>query len=426
MVNGIETTLRAAKVGQFGWADHVAQDRRLEENCRRAQSSIRRWSWHHDPAAPLRLARATWLSAAMRWKVWAPGSPVPGHSIFTVKDSSRPARRIACGARVAFVTLVAAVALVSPPNGETQQTGKVYRIGSLASGAAAVPRFNQAFVDALREEGFVEGQNLTIERRFAAGRLERYPELVADLLRLNVDVIVAGDTPATFAAKAATTTIPIVMIGARDPVGDGLVASLAHPGGNITGIAATPGHEMGGKLLQLMKEAVPTASRVAILTWSSSTWSARTSVVNATEAAAQKLGLTLRNFDAKSADDFGRLSSAMVRERVTALVVPGDPFLQPHRKQIVELAERHRLPAIYGQASFVYDAGGMMFYGHDIVALVRQGGIYAAKILKGAKPADLPVEQPTRFELVINLKSAKALGLTIPPSVLLRADQIIE
>jgi putative ABC transport system substrate-binding protein len=328
--------------------------------------------------------------------------------------------------RLALVTIITAITLGGPSIGETQHTGKVYRIGTLASGAGPVPRFNQAFVDTLREQGFVEGQNLTIERRFAAGRMERYPELVADLVRLNVDVIVAGDTPAILAAKQATTTIPIVMIGARDPVGDGLVVSLAHPGGNVTGTAAFPSDELGGKLLQLMKEAVPTASRVAILTWSSGTWSQKAIVTNVIEAAAQKLGLTLHSFDAKSPDDFDRLFASMVQKRVNVLVLPGDPFLQPYRKRIVELAERHRLPAIYGQASFVYDAGGMMFYGADIIALIKQAAILTGKILKGAKPADLPVEQPTKFEMVINLKSAKALGLKIPQSVLARADDIIQ
>jgi putative ABC transport system substrate-binding protein len=326
----------------------------------------------------------------------------------------------------ALVTILTAISLAAPSVGETQQAGKVHRIGQVSLGSSPpIPRFHLAFVDTLREHGFVDGQNLAIERRLAAGQIERLPELVADLIRLNVDVFVLGETPAIRAAKQATTTIPIVMIGPRDPVGDGLVTSLAHPGGNVTGVSGTASFEATGKLLQLIKEAVPTATRVAVLT-NVASYGVSPQRTQVLEAAARKLGLTLRYFDAENRDDFDRLFAAMVRERVGALLVPGDPFLQSNRKRIVALVERHRLPAIYGQSSFVYDAGGLMFYGHDLVALVKQAAVYVSKILKGARPADLPVQQPTRFELVINLKAAKALGLTIPPPLLFRADEVIQ
>jgi putative ABC transport system substrate-binding protein len=203
------------------------------------------------------------------------------------------------------------------------------------------------------------------------------------------------------------------------------VTSLAYPGGNVTGVSGTASFEATGKLLQLIKEAVPTATRVAVLT-NVASYGVSPQRAQVLEASARKLGLTLRYFDAENRDDFDRLFAAMVRERVEALLVPGDPFLQSNRKRIVALVERHRLPAMYGQSSFVYDAGGLMFYGHDLVALVKQAAVYVSRILKGARPADLPVEQPTKFELVINLKAAKALGLTIPPPLLFRADEVIQ
>ena len=329
--------------------------------------------------------------------------------------------------QLALATILTAIAFGVPSVGETQQTSRMYRIGALVDGTTSVPQYYQAFVGTLREHGFVEGQNLAMELRFAAGRVERFPELVADLVRLKVDVIVSGAIPAIRAAKQATTTIPIVMVGVSDPVGNGLVASLAHPGGNVTGVAGDTGLEILGKMLEVMKEAVPTASRVAILSnVASNTSSRRSSVLETLETAAQKLGLTLRHFDAENRDDFDRLFSAMVRDRVNALLVRADPLVQANRTKIAELAERHRLPAIYGQASFLYDANGLMFYGHDVIALNKQAAGYASKILKGAKPADLLVEQPNRYELLINLKTATALGLTIPRSVLFRADRVIE
>ncbi len=252
--------------------------------------------------------------------------------------------------------------------------------------------------------------------------MELYPELVAELVRSRVDVIMVGNGPQALAAKQATTTIPIVFATALDPVAQGLVASLARPGGNITGLTLSAGTEIVGKSLQLLHEAVPKASRVAVL-WNPATAGHRLSLKEA-ENAARSLGLHLQILEARGPDAFESAFAAMTRERTGALFVLADPMFVFNRAQLVELAAKHRLPAIYGLREQA-EAGGLMAYGPLLADLYRRAGTYVAKILKGAKPADLPIEQPTKFELVINLKTAKALGLTIPPSLLGRADEVI-
>ncbi len=325
--------------------------------------------------------------------------------------------------RKVFLLTVTLGVLAAPLSSEGQPPTKVPRIGLLwTSPLPAVSHLTGAFRQGLRELGYVDGQNIAFEVRSAEGRVERLPDLVADLIRLKVDVIVAGGTPAPLAAKRATTAIPIVMTAAGDPVGSGLVASLARPGGNITGLSILA-PELGGKRLQLLKVVVPGVSRVAIL------WNAANPypvlVWRETEAAAPALGVHLQSLDVRGPDDLEGAFAAATRWRAGALITVEDPLTFGQRIRIVDFAARSRLPAIYGSREFV-DAGGLMSYGASFTDLARRAATYVDKILKGAKPADLPVEQPTRFELVINLKTAKALGLTIPPSVLIRADDVIE
>ena len=326
------------------------------------------------------------------------------------------------GRRV-FISSLALGLLASPLVADAQQAGKVARIGVLAQGSSTdAPHIGEAFRQGLRDLGYVEGQNIVIEYRWAEGRAERLPDLAVELVNLKVDVIVAGGTPAPLAAKHATRTIPIVMGGAGDPVGTGLVASLARPGGNVTGLSTlTP--ELGRKRLQLLKEVVPGVSRVAVL------WNAANpyAVLNMreTEAAARTLGVQVQSLEVRGPDDFESALPAAIRGRAGALIVVDDPLTLTYRVRIVDFAARNRLPAMYGFREYA-EAGGLMAFGASLADLGRRAATYVDKILKGAKPADLPVEQPTKFELVINLKTAKALGLTIPQSVLLRADQIIE
>jgi len=315
--------------------------------------------------------------------------------------------------------------LAAPLATEAQPAGKVYRIGLLGTtppGDPGAVRVWGAFFQGLRELGYVEGQNLIIERRFSEGRDERLPALAADLVRLRVDVIVAAGGPTPHAAKRATTTIPIVAPNHGDPVGTGLVASLARPGGNVTGLSIL-NPELTGKRLELLKEAVPRIVRVAVL-WNPTSrihpreWSEA-------EAAARALGLQPRRLPARGLDDYGTAFSAMTQERADALLVLGDATFWFHRMRIAELAAKHRLPAMFAQREHV-QAGGLICYGVDLRGNYRRAAAYVDKILKGAKPGDLPIEQPTNFELVINLKTAKALGLTIPQSLLLRADEVIQ
>jgi putative ABC transport system substrate-binding protein len=281
------------------------------------------------------------------------------------------------------------------------------------------------FRQALGELGYVEGRNVVIEHRSADGRIERFPALAAELIRLRVDLIIVFSTASAHAARQATHTIPIVVPTMQDPVRDGLVASLARPGGNVTGLTFL-GSELVPKRLALLKEAIPGASRVAILRHPRGLAEATAEeMVKDAEVAARRLGVQLQLVQAEAAKDFDSAFASMARWRADALIPLPSPMLFAERQRIVDLAAKHQLPAMYIGREFV-DVGGLMAYGPSQFDLIRRGATYVAKILRGAKPADLPVEQPTTFELVINLKTAKALGLTIPPSVLARADQVIE
>jgi putative tryptophan/tyrosine transport system substrate-binding protein len=306
---------------------------------------------------------------------------------------------------------------------DAQQAGKVARIGILwAYSPPAASSFAEAFRQGLGELGYVEGKNVTLEERWAEGRFDRLPSLAAELSRLNLDVIVTASTPAVQAAQQATKTIPIVMTLVSDPVEDGVVASLARPGRNVTGLSLMH-PELSAKRVALLKEVVPKLSRVAVL-WSPSTASYR-KVLGETQTAARALGLQLRAVEVRGPTDFDSAFSAIVRERTGALVVLPDALFRDHQRRILDLAAKSRLPAMYWSRDLV-ESGGLMAYGANFPDVFRQAASFVHKILKGAKPAELPIEQPAKFELVINLKTAKALGLTIPPSVLGRADQIIE
>ncbi|OGQ82193.1 MAG: hypothetical protein A3F90_10145 [Deltaproteobacteria bacterium RIFCSPLOWO2_12_FULL_60_19] len=305
---------------------------------------------------------------------------------------------------------------------QAQQPKKVSRIGLLASGQG-LGSAGDAFRQRLRELGWVEAQNITIESRFAGGKnLDRLPQLAAELARLKVAVIVADGDPAIYAAKQATSAIPIVVVAVGDPVREGLVASLARPGGNITGLTSIS-TELSGKRLELLKEAVPKVSRVAVL-WNPANAS---NVIEFKEAevAARALGLKLQSLEVRGPDDFQGAFAGAARDRANALIVVRDPLVDSHHFRILDFAIDKRLPSIHGEEQFV-EAGGLMSYGPSRVELFRRAATYVDKILKGAKPADLPVEQPTKFDLVINLKNAKQIGLTIPPNVLARADKVIK
>jgi putative ABC transport system substrate-binding protein len=302
---------------------------------------------------------------------------------------------------------------------EAQQPKKVPRIGY--QGAGSNDENEEAFREGLRELGYVEGQNIFIEWRFAEGKPDQVPRNAAELVRLKVDVIVTGGPTDTRAAKGATSTIPIVMTNESDPVGTGLVASLSRPGGNITGMA-TLSAELDGKRLELLKETLPRLSHVVALRGPGSQSFAVT--LKETEAVARSLGLKLQFQEVKEPDDLNRAMEAITKARTGALIVTGGPFGIGIRKRIVEFAARSRLAAIYYRREFVED-GGLMSYATNRNDLARRAAVFVDKILKGAKPADLPVEQPTKFELVINLKAAKQIALTVPPNVLARADKVI-
>ncbi len=313
--------------------------------------------------------------------------------------------------------------LGAPLVAESQQAGRVYRIGYLSGSSPATLKHHVAgFRDGLRDLGWVEGQNILIEYRWAEGKAERLPDLAAELVRLKVDLIVAASTPGAQAAKHATREIPIVFAMVSDPVASGLVASLARPGGNVTGWSnMLP--EMSGKLLELLKETLPGASRIAIL-WSPAN-PGKTLEFKEMRVAARVLGVTLQSLEVPAPKDLEAAFSAMTRGRPDALITFVDSVTLPHRQRIVEFAAKSRLPAIYQVREYV-DAGGLMSYGLSVERQMRRAAFYVDRILRGTKPADLPVEQPTKFELVINLKTAKTLGLTIPQSVLIRADEVIQ
>ena len=326
--------------------------------------------------------------------------------------------------RRAFMAVIAGGLLATPLATEAQQAGRVYRIGILTNKASdpAESRQWQAFRLGLQERGWIEGENILIEFRGAAGNSARAPELAADLVRRKVDLIVTRGSLFTGAAKAATSSIPIVFVAHADPVGSGHVASLARPGGNITGLAILQ-TELGSKGLELLRSVIPAVTRIAVL-WHPGTPSAVPGL-KALEGPARMLRLELQPVGAQSAAEFEGAFAAMARARAQAVLVLATPIFFGERQRLGELAIAHRLPTMFQVRDYA-EAGGLMSYGADLADFYRRGAIHVDKILRGAKPADLPVEQPTKFELVVNLKTAKALGLTIPPSLLQRADQVIE
>jgi len=323
-----------------------------------------------------------------------------------------------------FIGAVAGTLLTLPLAATAQQAEKVPRIGflSLNSAEELQPRL-AALRQGLRERGWVEGQNIVIEVRFAEGEVDQLPALVGELIRLKVDIIVTSSSATTWAAKDATKSIPIVMAVSADALGEGLVTSLAHPGGNITGMTFLVGPEIAGKHLELLKKVAPAASRVAVLT--NSTNRSHAALVRELKAAARAFGAQLQVLDAQSPDQLDSAFAAMTRERAAALLVLTDSMFVGQRRRVADLAAKSKLPAMYYQREFV-DAGGLISYGASLSDMFRHAATHVDKILRGAKPGDIPVEQPTKFELVINLKTAKALGLTIPPALLLRADEVIQ
>jgi putative tryptophan/tyrosine transport system substrate-binding protein len=321
-----------------------------------------------------------------------------------------------------IILLLVTAALASVHPVEAQRSGKMYRIGFLVTPsrsffAARMDGFRQG----LRDLGYIEGKNIVIEYRYAEGKLDRLPELAAELVSLKVDLIVTSG-PASRAAKNATKTIPIVFAGVQDPVATGLVDSLAMPGGNVTGLSILA-PELGGKRLELLKEVVPKITRVAFF-WGGLGPGAPVSVKE-TRAAAEALGLQFQSLEVRDSKDFDGAFKAITKNRAQALLTNPGPIINTHQARIVEFAAKNRLPAMYAAPESV-DAGGLMFYGPNPTDQYRRAAVYVDKILKGAKPADIPVEQPTKFEFIINLKAAKQIGLTIPPNVLARADKVIK
>ena len=327
--------------------------------------------------------------------------------------------------RRAFICTISGALLTASFAAEAQQAAKIARIGYLGRDIAPARHLPEAFLQGLTDLGYVEGRNVVIEYRDAEGKSERLPALAAELVALKVDVIVAASIQPALAAKQATRTLPIVFASVGDPVSSGLVTSLARPGGNVTGLSFLA-PELVGKHLELLKQAVPGVSRVAVL-WQPGFLGERMEkdLLSRAEAAAQALGVRTQFVEARAPADFDRAFSEMTRARAAALTVLSSSMFLGERRRLVDLAAKHRLPAEYPYREFV-DAGGLMSYGANIADLYRRAATYVDKILKGAKPADLPVEQPTKFELVINLKAVKALGLTIPQSVLSRADEVIQ
>ena len=328
--------------------------------------------------------------------------------------------------RRTFLVGTGVVLVVAPLAVEAQQTGKVARIGVLGdTSPPGETRYSgiAAFVQKLRDFGYEEGWHVTIEYRWAEGQRERLPSLAADLVRSRVDVLVALGPAAAQAAKNATTTIPVVFVGSGDPIAEGLVSSLARPGGHVTGLAVLAGLDIVGKRLALLKEVVPTVTRLAVL-WNPSNPS-HVPAVKALPGLAQSLRVELRDVAARGPEAFDDAFAAMKRHRIGGLLVLADGVFVLQAERLVSLSAAHHLPTIYGNRTFT-EVGGLMSYQGSFVALYRGAAIIVAKILKGAKPANIPVEQPTQIELVINMKTARALGLTIPPSLLQRADEVIQ
>jgi putative ABC transport system substrate-binding protein len=326
--------------------------------------------------------------------------------------------------RFGIATVVLALALLAAPLAiEAQQAGKVPRIGFLAPGSAKTDAsFAQAFSEGLREHGWVDGQNVAIEYRWAEGKLDRLPQLAAELVRLPMDVIFATHTPAVVAVKATGTKIPVVFAAVSEPIEIGAVASLARPGGNFTGLT-TINRELMPKRLELLKEVMTALTRVGYL--ANPTYAIHQPQLKEMQAAARSLGMELHPFEVRDGAELERAFAGMAAAHVGAFIVQQDPLFISHRRKIFDLAAQSRLPGMY-VGSFYTDDGGLISYGAHFEDLFRRTATYVDKILKGAKPADLPVERPSKFELVINLKTAKSLGLPIPPSLLLRADRVIE
>jgi putative tryptophan/tyrosine transport system substrate-binding protein len=321
--------------------------------------------------------------------------------------------------RRAFLCAMTGGLLAAPFAVEAQQTRKVPLLGVLAGQSPESSPPILALREGLRERGYVEGQNIAIEWRWAQGKDERYPDLAAELVKLRVDIIVAPTTAGAQAAQRATKTIPIVMGFVSDPVALGLVANVARPGGNITGLGV-PTPEIAGKRLQLLREVAPTVARIAVLSDPS-----QPADLRGTEAAAQALGVQLQVLEVRSGGELDRAFTAIARERATGIIILGSTTLFANRARIAQLAITHRLPTS-AYARELTEAGCLMSYGANLPDVSRRAAYFVDKILKGAKPGDLPIEQPTKFDLVFNLKTAKALGLTIPPSLLGRADEVIE
>ena len=329
-----------------------------------------------------------------------------------------PLQAVRRGLMLAF-----ALGTLSGPMDVDAQRQKMARIGRLSPISAETDVASlTAFRGRMRDLGWVEGRNFTLVTSYADGKAARLPELADQLVRQGVDVILAGSSPGVLAAQRATTTIPIVMVTTGDPIADGIVKSLARPGTNVTGVTAI-GQVLNTKRLELIKETVPGAIRVGVIINPESLYTAR--LMADRERAARTLALDVRLFEVREPDNLEAAFAAARTERMDALMVQTTGFFITHRKRIVELAARSRVPAVYGEREFV-DAGGLMFYGASLRDMCGDAAVYVAKILKGAKPADLPIEQPAKLELIINLKAAKAIGITIPPSVLVRASQVIE
>jgi len=329
--------------------------------------------------------------------------------------------------RRAFLSVMAGGLLAAPLGAEGQPEGRTYRIGTLTTASQAEgARYIKTLEDGLRKLGWVEGRTLAFEHRYADLRPERFPDLAAELVRLKVDVIVVGSNPVIAAARRATTTLPIVTVFASRPVESGFAASFARPGGNVTGLTLDVTPETKGKRLQLLKEVAPGLSRVAVLGPAGGrTAPAGDPYWTATEDAARILGVTVQAVDVRGLSDFEGAFAAIARQRANGLYVWLHSTTITHRGRIVDFAHRNQLPAVYESREFA-DAGGLITYGVDNYDLYRRAATYVDKILKGAKPGDLPIEQPTKFEMIINLETAKVLGLTIPPSVLGRADEVIQ
>jgi ABC-type uncharacterized transport system substrate-binding protein len=325
--------------------------------------------------------------------------------------------------RRAFITLISGAVAAWPLGTRAQQPGKMYRIGFLGNSTAALEgSLVGSLREGLRDLGYVEGQNILIEYRWAEGQYEQFPALIAELLAQRVEVIVTAGTPASLAVKNATTSVPLVMVAVGDPVTTGLVASLARPGGNITGLTSTS-EELDGKRLELLREVIPKLSHVAVF-WNPENPTLLTSLKEM-RAAAQVLGIKVQVLEVRTPADLEETFKAIVRERPGALLVMGDRLFLHNRQRIMDFATKQRLPVVPGHPELV-EAGGLMSYGASYPGMHRRAAYFVDRILKGAKPADLPVERPVKFELVLNLKAAKTLGLEVPPQLIARADEVTE